>query len=333
MMRAFCRLHYRQVDWEGTRDSVTEKTPVQKESRAFRKHLLNLGVLLLLLLWAVFGYDWRDAVRKLQWLRAIDFNRIDEHGVLYLKTPPDEIGPAVRDTGCLALWQSRSMAAHDLDSAQMVLAQASDCSREELVTLWAGKLAWLQGDPERAVRDWSQLTGDHLVILGRSYVLNGHPERGRALLESVADRGVETLAPVHRVQLRQTLGEVYESSGELARAAGQYHRAWDLDGNQYETAFSLGRVYHRLGRCEDAIGVLETGLRAKSAVLRPQLDSAYYVELGQCYASLGDGEMAQHNYLLAQEVLDLAEAESPGVEFPMHRQRIEQLLNPLEPTE
>jgi tetratricopeptide (TPR) repeat protein len=312
---------------------VVEKTPARKEPGAFRKQFFSLGILLLLVLWAVLGYDWWGAARKLQWLKSIDFNQIDEYGVLHLESRPDEIGPAARDDSCLALWRSRSLAAHDLDSAQVALAQASGCSQEELVALWAGNLAWLQGKRETAIQDWSQLSDVQLVSLARSYVLKGQLERGRALLECVADRGAEGLPSVRRVQLHQTLGEVYESVGEPEQAAVEYRKAWNLGGNKYEMAFALGKAYRGLGRCEDAIDVFEAGLEDKPASLRPQLDSAYYVELGQCYALLGDGESAQHNYLLAQEVLDLAEAQSPGVEFPTHRQRIEQVLQALELTE
>jgi Flp pilus assembly protein TadD len=126
---------------------------------------------------------------------------------------------------------------------------------------------------------------------------------------------------------------VYEASGESTRAVDQYRRAWELSGRHYDQALDLGRAYRQLGQCGDAIAVLQVGLETKPTHRRLLLDSSYYMELGQCYASMEDVESARRWYHSARELLDQAQAQAPTEALWMQQQWIERALHDLGPEE
>lgn len=134
---------------------------------------------------------------------------------------------------------------------------------------------------------------DPLFLLGAAAERTGDPERAARAFEALLQRH-----PDHAPTLNY-LGYMWaDLDRNLERALEMIQQAVRLDPDNGAYQDSLGWVYYRLGRYEEARAHLE-----RAARLEPE-DPVIYDHLGDLYAALGDAQKAAELYRRALEVAD-----------------------------
>lgn len=294
-------------------------------NRLARQMPLWTGVTLLLLITHLGALTkwWEQNSSSLRFWHTIDVVRSLADGIDVLYPKPgvsiDNLISAM-DNPCQVLWGSRLSASFSSEKAQQLFLGAQPCSRTQLVNRWQGQVAWRVGETETAKAYWGALAPPSLVTWGRNLVLSGNTAVGATILQTAeASRPQQSLDPELQTLLYQTLGDLKRQAGDQQGAISDYQKAWEASGYSYKTAYKLGVSYASLGNCQQAVGVLETGLQNKPELDFPIFDSSYLIQLASCYAQLGNRAEALHYLDAAQVVID-SQAEVIGLDSTNRQQ-------------
>ena len=111
--------------------------------------------------------------------------------------------------------------------------------------------------------------------------------------------------------LHAALGQSYEATGRLGKAAAAYKESLSLKANQPQILYKLAIIDKHEGRIKESINGLE------SAIAVDQDFVAARLALAELYLQQGEPKKAKHNY---QEVLELGPF---GVDLQEVRQKLE----------
>lgn len=203
---------------------------------------------------------------------------------------------------CQMVWLSRLRMSESPEAAEAALDVGIGCPRDELVTSWAGDLAWAQGHSHLATELWAQLPVDSLLGRGYQLMLDGDVERGRSLLEVVEERHGSELSVSQRWQLYTRLGHSYRIEANWPKAVDYYAQALNLTPSDTETRFFLGIGHLKNNHLDEAISVLTDGLDELPSA-RPGFVSTYLLQLGLAYKEAGQNELAVASLRSAQDWL------------------------------
>ncbi|KJU82795.1 conserved hypothetical protein, membrane [Candidatus Magnetobacterium bavaricum] len=128
------------------------------------------------------------------------------------------------------------------------------------------------------------------VNLGDAYLRQGQPEEAMRQYIKASEIG-ENNVNIHTAHYR--LGMLFESQGNLEKAADQYATAIKLNPNYAEAYNNLGVVFGKQGRIDDAFGAIK-----KAIDLRPDYADAHN-NLGICLKLQGNIEQARQHFSIA----------------------------------
>lgn len=265
---------------------------VSDQLATWRLMLTTAGIVLLLALIAAFGRFERVAqgfqnLRLLRNLCAIPAE-CDQGvlGSLPVRSVPADWTESASLDACQALWASRLLAGHDPVAAQRVLAKTVDCPRQQQVAMWAGVLAWKQGQETEAFSHWTTLPPNYLIRWSYALTLAEDTDWALQLLELVTDNNGSGLELIEEGDLYAKLGHAYRTSARWPQALEAYRQAWQLSTEDPELAFFYGMSARKSGQLAEALTVLEQGLPFL-ALDRPYFVADYYIQLGMAYGASG----------------------------------------------
>jgi tetratricopeptide (TPR) repeat protein len=181
------------------------------------------------------------------------------------------------DTGnlqALATIGDASLELGDIEGARQAYDQlARSAAAAAPVLSRLGHLAFIEGDPDRAIR-----------LVTRA-------------LDAIAGEPATESTAFYAFQL----GELQRAAGDVAAAAAAYERALDDLPTYVPAMAGLARVREAQGRRDEAIALLET---ASARLPQPDLVAA----LGDLYALAGDESAAARQYELVDRIDEVAAA-------------------------
>ena len=137
------------------------------------------------------------------------------------------------------------------------------------------------GAAERAFRDAAALDPKSelpYVELAFLFTQEGDPRRR----ELVVNEGIERCGACPALQLE--LAKHHDLAGNVDQAAEAYWRFMEIAPDDESVLLPFGQALFQAGRCEEAVGLMETGLARTSD---PQQAVSYRLLLAQCLMKLG----------------------------------------------
>jgi tetratricopeptide (TPR) repeat protein len=211
------------------------------------------------------NYDGANA-----YLSAVRFVKHDFRGALNLANRLHADNPSALQP--LATIGDAQLELGNYPDAETAYQQFLDRNPSPAVYSRVARLAWLKGDPDKAIQ-WMKQAVDETAEL--------------------------ELSGENAAWYQFQLGELYFNTGHPEEAATLYNAALDSFHNYYLALAALGKVRAAQGRYAEAIGYYQ-----RAVAIIPQPD--FLAALGDLYAITGQMEQAQSQYGTVQFIGKLA---------------------------